>query len=156
MKTFILSIWSMATFSAYFACNNTAWRAIPLLNLLVVYTSIGFAIAFKLHQDMVNIEKSARIVGSDKTSLMFTCSDRPGSLVDILSVFKRYSINLSHIEKRPGREAGNELVRKSGNELVRPGLPRGELGCVRPRCPSRFFAWPGARRDLRGCRGACP
>ena len=48
--------------------------------------------------------------GRDKTSLMFTCADRPGSLVDILSVFKRNHINLSHIEKRPSREFGSEFT----------------------------------------------
>ena len=48
--------------------------------------------------------------GNDKTSLMFTCSDRPGSLVDILQVFQRYGINLSHIEKRPSREIGTEYT----------------------------------------------
>jgi len=74
MKTFILSIWSMATFSAYFACSGTGWSFIPLLNLLIVYTSIGFAIAFKLHRDMVQIEKSSQIHGPDRTSLMlWTC-----------------------------------------------------------------------------------
>jgi chorismate mutase / prephenate dehydratase len=46
----------------------------------------------------------------DKTSLMFTCSDRPGSLVNILSVFKQNQINLSHIEKRPSRELGSDYT----------------------------------------------
>lgn len=55
-------------------------------------------------------KRETEITGKDKTSLMFTCSDRPGSLVDILSVFKRYSINLSHIEKRPGREVGSDYT----------------------------------------------
>ena len=64
----------MATFSAYFACSGTGWSFIPLINLLVVYTSIGFAIAFKLHLDMVQIEKSSQIHGPDRTSLMlWTC-----------------------------------------------------------------------------------
>jgi len=48
------------------------------------------------------------VTGNDKTSLMFTCTDRPGSLVDILQVFKRNGINLSHIEKRPSRELGTD------------------------------------------------
>ena len=52
----------------------------------------------------------APVTGNDKTSLMFTCADRPGSLVDILAVFKRYEINLSHIEKRPSRELGTEYT----------------------------------------------
>jgi chorismate mutase/prephenate dehydratase len=41
------------------------------------------------------------VSGHDKTSIMFTTDDRPGSLVDVLSVFKRNSINLTHIDKRP-------------------------------------------------------
>ena len=41
---------------------------------------------------------------------MFTCSDRPGSLVDILTVFKRNEINLSHIEKRPSRDIGSDYT----------------------------------------------
>ena len=39
--------------------------------------------------------------GNDKTSIMFMTDDRPGALVDVLDVFKRNSINLTHIEKRP-------------------------------------------------------
>ena len=39
--------------------------------------------------------------GNDKTSIMFTTQDRPGALVDVLSVFQRNGINLTHIDKRP-------------------------------------------------------
>ena len=35
---------------------------------------------------------------------MFTTIDRPGALVDVLDVFKRNAINLTHIEKRPSGE----------------------------------------------------
>lgn len=42
--------------------------------------------------------------GQDKTSLMFSTDDRPGALVDVLNVFKRAGINLTHIDKRPNRE----------------------------------------------------
>ena len=35
---------------------------------------------------------------------MFTTDDRAGALVDVLSVFKRAGVNLSHIDKRPSRE----------------------------------------------------
>ncbi len=48
--------------------------------------------------------EETEISKKDKTSLMFTTDHRPGSLVDVLSVFKRNQINLSHIEKRPSRE----------------------------------------------------
>ncbi len=39
--------------------------------------------------------------GNDKTSIMFTTVDRPGALVDVLSVFHRAGVNLTHIDKRP-------------------------------------------------------
>ena len=39
--------------------------------------------------------------GDDKTSMMFTTPDRPGALVDMLSVFHRAGVNLTHIDKRP-------------------------------------------------------
>lgn len=48
--------------------------------------------------------EETEISKKDKTSIMFTSDHRPGSLVDVLSVFKRNEINLSHIEKRPSRE----------------------------------------------------
>jgi chorismate mutase/prephenate dehydratase len=39
--------------------------------------------------------------GDDKTSIMFTTADRPGALVDVLTVFQKASVNLTHIDKRP-------------------------------------------------------
>lgn len=48
--------------------------------------------------------EKAKPSGDDKTSLMFTTDDRPGSLVDVLQVFKRRNVNLSHIDKRPSRQ----------------------------------------------------
>ena len=41
--------------------------------------------------------------GDDKTSIMFRTSDQPGALVDVLNVFKRAAINLTHIDKCPSR-----------------------------------------------------
>ncbi len=43
--------------------------------------------------------------GNDKTSLMFTTLDKPGALADVLSVFKRGGVNLTHIDKCPSRAA---------------------------------------------------
>lgn len=37
----------------------------------------------------------------DKTALMFTTMNEPGALVNVLSVFQRAGINLTHIDKRP-------------------------------------------------------
>ncbi len=49
-------------------------------------------------------KSETEISGDDKTSIMFTTDDRPGSLVDVLNVFKRAEINLTHIDKRPSLE----------------------------------------------------
>jgi chorismate mutase/prephenate dehydratase len=39
--------------------------------------------------------------GDDKTTIMFVTADKPGALVDVLTVFRDAKINLSHIDKRP-------------------------------------------------------
>ncbi|MEM1070130.1 MAG: chorismate mutase [Planctomycetota bacterium] len=39
--------------------------------------------------------------GNDKTSIMFTTTDKSGALVAVLSVFDNAGINLTHIDKRP-------------------------------------------------------
>ena len=59
---------------------------------------------------LVLTKKTAPPTGNDKTSVMFTCDDRPGSLVDVLDVFKRYSMNLSHIEKRPSQQVDTDYT----------------------------------------------
>lgn len=41
--------------------------------------------------------------GNDKTSIMFQTLDQPGALVDVLNVFKRAGVNLSHIDKCSSR-----------------------------------------------------
>jgi prephenate dehydratase len=38
-----------------------------------------------------------------KTSLVFTLADEPGKLLEILNIFRNYSLNLCHIESRPTR-----------------------------------------------------
>lgn len=45
--------------------------------------------------------KDAQGKPGDKTSIMFTTPDEPGALVNVLSVFHRAGINLTHIDKRP-------------------------------------------------------
>ncbi len=44
------------------------------------------------------------VSGDDKTSIMFTTEDRPGILADVLNVFKKSGVNLTHIDKRPSLE----------------------------------------------------
>ncbi len=92
------------------------------------------------------------VTGNDKTSLMFTCSDRPGSLVDILQVFKRNGINLSHIEKRPSREIGTDysfFVDIDGH--AEDGKTAEILGEVRAYCKNLFVlgSYPAFSDDTR-------
>ena len=39
--------------------------------------------------------------GNDKTSIVFSTANKPGALVEVLNVFKKYNINLSYIDSRP-------------------------------------------------------
>lgn len=50
---------------------------------------------------LVLSRQTANVSGDDKTSIMFTTDDRPGALVNVLSVFEKANINLTHIDKRP-------------------------------------------------------
>lgn len=46
--------------------------------------------------------------GSDKTALMFTTAHKPGALADVLDVFRKYGVNLTHIDKRPSQRVNWE------------------------------------------------
>ena len=48
--------------------------------------------------------------GNDKTSIMFSIKDRPGSLYSILLPFKRARINLTKIESRPSKRKVWEYI----------------------------------------------
>ncbi|QDU60651.1 Prephenate dehydratase [Planctomycetes bacterium Pan216] len=50
--------------------------------------------------------------GKDKTSIMFKIPDQPGTLSDVLAIFKKNKINMSWIESFPARTDGkkNEYV----------------------------------------------
>jgi chorismate mutase/prephenate dehydratase len=45
--------------------------------------------------------QEAKPTGEDKTSIVFTTSNKPGALADVLIAFHSEGINLSHIDKRP-------------------------------------------------------
>ena len=42
--------------------------------------------------------------GKDKTSFVFATINKPGALADVMTVFKKYDINLSHIDSRPSKK----------------------------------------------------
>ncbi len=48
--------------------------------------------------------ESAKATGDDKTSIVFTINDRPGTLVDVLDAFRQAGINMSFIESRPSKK----------------------------------------------------
>lgn len=48
--------------------------------------------------------------GNDKTSIMFSIKDRPGSLYEVLLPFKRAKINLTKIESRPSKRKAWEYI----------------------------------------------
>jgi chorismate mutase/prephenate dehydratase len=49
-------------------------------------------------------KEDAKRTGEDKTAIMFTTGHTAGALADVLDVFKKYQINLTYIESRPGRK----------------------------------------------------
>ncbi len=48
--------------------------------------------------------------GNDKTSILLSIKDRVGALNDILSVFKKYGLNLTKIESRPTKRKAWEYL----------------------------------------------
>lgn len=46
----------------------------------------------------------AKPTSNDKTALLFVASDKPGSLVEVLDVFRKCGVNMTYIESRPIRE----------------------------------------------------
>ncbi|MEZ6235703.1 MAG: prephenate dehydratase [Phycisphaerales bacterium] len=69
----------------------------------------GLKVAFpRVEDDPNNVTRfliisrqKAKPSGDDKTALMFNTADKPGALVEVLSVFDRAGVNLTHIDKRP-------------------------------------------------------
>ena len=46
--------------------------------------------------------------GTDKTAIVFTTAHKPGALSDVLEVFRRHGVNLTHIDKRPSQRVNWE------------------------------------------------
>jgi chorismate mutase/prephenate dehydratase len=67
----------------------------------VVHNTTRFAV--------IGEQPSAR-TGRDKTAVMFQIPHKPGSLADVLTVFKRNRVNLTWIESFPSREAEQEYL----------------------------------------------
>lgn len=52
---------------------------------------------------IVVARKDAKKTGRDKTSIVFSTDDEPGSLYKVLEIFNLWGINLSRIESRPAK-----------------------------------------------------
>lgn len=91
--------------------SEEKWSAISNSRAAEVY---GLEILDKDIQDgennrtrfvIISFEESKK-TGSDKTSIVFSTEDRPGSLYRVLDIFNLWDINLTKIESRPAK---NEL-----------------------------------------------
>jgi len=48
--------------------------------------------------------------GRDKTSFVLATANRSGALADVMMIFKKYNINLSHIDSRPSKKEFGEYL----------------------------------------------
>jgi len=55
-------------------------------------------------------EKTCPSTGSDRTSILFSIKDRPGSLVSALKSFEDFQVNMSKIESRPSKQKDWEYI----------------------------------------------
>jgi len=58
---------------------------------------------------VLSSEYAAR-TGNDKTSILFSTEDRPGSLYRILEIFNLWDINMTRIESRPAKKRLGEYI----------------------------------------------
>ncbi len=53
---------------------------------------------------LVVAREHAKPTGNDKTALLFMAADKPGSLVEVLDVFRKAEVNMTYIESRPSKQ----------------------------------------------------
>lgn len=59
---------------------------------------------------IVAAKEDSRPTGDDKTSLVFSTEDRPGSLYRVLDIFNLWDINMMRIESRPARNKLGQYI----------------------------------------------
>lgn len=102
------TVYSTAVAAKKVADSEHDYAAIGSYNLAEVY---GLEIAENNIQDMDNnvtrfvviSKQDSDKTGCDKTSIVFSTENRPGSLYSILDIFNLWDINLTRIESRPAK-----------------------------------------------------
>ncbi len=84
---------------------------------------------------LIIAKEDAKPTGDDKTIILFSTAHKTGALVDVLSVFKKYNINMTNIGSRPNKKREWEyyfFVDFLGHKLDEP--VRKALDEVKPHC----------------------
>ena len=108
---------SSTTKAAHLAHENAAEGAAALGGRLAAELA-GLEVLDEAIQDratnttrfLVIGEKTCPSTGNDRTSILFSVHDRPGSLVAALKAFDSFEINMSKIESRPSKQKDWEYI----------------------------------------------
>jgi len=108
---------SSTTKAAQLAHENTASGAAALGGKLAAELN-GLDVIEESIQDratnttrfLVIGEKTCPATGNDRTSILFSIHDRPGSLVSALKAFDKLNVNMSKIESRPSKQRDWEYI----------------------------------------------
>jgi chorismate mutase/prephenate dehydratase len=109
--------------------------AAELYGLQVICENIE-DIANNITRFLVISREDAKPTGEDKTAILFSTAHKTGALVDVLDVFKRYSINMTNIESRPSRKREREYyffvdcLGHRTDKNVREGLEESRKHCL--------------------------
>ncbi|MHC4264559.1 MAG: prephenate dehydratase [Planctomycetota bacterium] len=109
--------------------------AAEIYGLKVIYENIE-DIANNVTRFLVISREDARPTGDDKTAILFSTAHKAGALSDVLEVFKKFGINLTNIESRPGKKREWEyyffmdFLGHRTQELVQKGLTEARKHCL--------------------------
>jgi chorismate mutase/prephenate dehydratase len=81
--------------------------AVELYNLKVQFANIEDNPANVTRFFVIGMQQPAP-TGDDKTAIMFTTAHKAGALSEVLDVFRKHELNLTHIDKRPSKRVNWE------------------------------------------------
>ncbi len=76
--------------------------AAELYDLKIVFANIEDNVTNTTRFFVIGHQPTGR-TGDDKTALMFTTSHKPGALVEVLEVLRRFGVNMTNIDTRPSK-----------------------------------------------------